>query len=442
MGRKKSLRNAGKFLLRTDQQPNRLGECPIYIQYTLGGKVAKGETGVWVNPKDWDAILQRVKPTHRLASRLNKVLDEKKLYIDTEVLLYLGPTSKPITIEVLRRIVLGRPTYEENQEVDFIKFMRDNQKRRHDIGKIAVSTHENGDNTIGMFRVFLQSKLGRDSIFCSEVSVALISDYIVWRLDERGNKPATVNKSLTPIMKACKAAAIEGLMSNQVAEAIGQLYLSEKHTLGESEDEDNHSDHYLTEAKLKELACLYLLQTRQRKRDYIDMWFLSLHTCGLRFSDIITLQWSDIIWEERVIRKVIIKTKRKIEIPLSDKALALLRRLQNRNGANRFVCNVLPDSFNLNDEVAVYHACKHKNASIKTSLKRIGKLLGLPFNLGMHCARHTFAVLALSKGIDVKKLSVLLGHSSVLVTEQTYARFIPHVLEKEIKDKLQFDIIP
>lgn len=442
MGRKKSLRNVGKFFLRTDREPNRMGEYPIYIQYTLDGKIAKGETGVWVKEKDWDANRQRVRSTHRMATRLNQVLDEKKLYIDTEVLLYLGPSAHRITIDVLRRIVQGKPLEEGKIDADFIQYMRDNQRRRYEVGKIAVSTHENGDNTIGRFREFLRYKLQRDTISCSEVSVQLISDYIVWRLEVRGNKPATVNKALTPIMKACKSAAIDELMSSKVSEAIGELYLSERRSLDGSDDEDNHSDHYLTEAKLREMAALYPQQKRQRTRDYMDMWFLSLHTCGLRFSDILTLQWSDVCWEERIIRKVVVKTKRLIEVPLSDQAIALLRSLQGRNGNRRFVCGLLPDRFVLSDDLAVYHACLHKNASIKTSLKRIGKILDLPFNLGMHCARHTFAVLALSRGIDVKKLSVLLGHSSVLVTESTYARFIPHVLEQEVNDKLQFDVLP
>lgn len=442
MGRKKSLRNAGKFFLRTDREPNRMGEYPIYIQYTLDGKVAKGETGVWVKEKDWDAGKQRVRSAHRLTARLNLVLDEKKLYIDTEVLLFLGPSAQRITIDVLRRIVQGKPLDEERPDVDFIQYLRNNQRRRYEVGKIAISTHESGDNTVGIFQEFLRVKLGRDTISCTEVSVQLISDYIVWRLEVRGNRPATVNKALTPIMKACKSAAIDELMSNKVAAAIGELYLPEKRSLGEREEEDNHADHYLTEEKLQEMASLYPLQKRQRTRDYMDMWFLSLHTCGLRFSDILTLQWSDVSWEKRVIRKVVVKTKRMIEVPLSDQAVALLQSLQNRNGNRRFVCGLLSDRFDLSDDLAMYHACLHKNASIKTSLKRIGSKLNLPFNLGMHCARHTFAVLALSRGLDVKKLSVLLGHSSVLVTESTYARFIPHVLEQEVNDKLQFDVLP
>ena len=63
MGRKKSLQNAGKFILRTEREPNRQGEYPVYIQYTLDGKVARGETGVCVNEKDWDATKQRVRST-------------------------------------------------------------------------------------------------------------------------------------------------------------------------------------------------------------------------------------------------------------------------------------------------------------------------------------------------------------------------------------------
>ncbi len=55
-------------------------------------------------------------------------------------------------------------------------------------------------------------------------------------------------------MKACKSAAIDELMSSKVAEAIGELYLSERRSLDGSEDEDNHSDHYLTEAKLQEMS--------------------------------------------------------------------------------------------------------------------------------------------------------------------------------------------
>lgn len=42
MGRKKSLSNKGRFFLRKDRKPNDKGEYPIYVQYTIDRKVAKG----------------------------------------------------------------------------------------------------------------------------------------------------------------------------------------------------------------------------------------------------------------------------------------------------------------------------------------------------------------------------------------------------------------
>jgi len=86
MARKKSLRNVGKFILRQDRKSNPRNEYPLYIQYTLDGRIAKGETGVWVQNKDWDENRQRVKGSHPMAERLNKIIDAKKLSVDTMVL--------------------------------------------------------------------------------------------------------------------------------------------------------------------------------------------------------------------------------------------------------------------------------------------------------------------------------------------------------------------
>ena len=57
----------------------------------------------------------------------------------------------------------------------------------------------------------------------------------------------------------------------------------------------------------------------------------------------------------------------------------------------------------------------------------------------MHVARHTWAVLALNKGVEVHKVSALLAHKSILVTEKVYAKFLPKTLEDEVMNKLDFD---
>ena len=52
-----------------------------------------------------------------------------------------------------------------------------------------------------------------------------------------------------------------------------------------------------------------------------------------------------------------------------------------------------------------------------------GAAAGIPFNLGWHCGRHSFAVLSLQNGVDLYTLSKLMGHSSVKMTE-IYAKVV------------------
>ena len=46
---------------------------------------------------------------------------------------------------------------------------------------------------------------------------------------------------------------------------------------------------------------------------------------------------------------------------------------------------------------------------------------------GMHALRHTFASNLFAKGVDVKTVSHLLGHSSVKITYDTYIHLIKGV---------------
>ena len=70
----------------------------------------------------------------------------------------------------------------------------------------------------------------------------------------------------------------------------------------------------------------------------------------------------------------------------------------------------------------------------------VGENLGFDFPLTMHVARHSFAVYALNNEIDMSVVSRLLGHSSSVVTERVYAKFLPQTLSDEVA-KLHFDTL-
>ena len=53
---------------------------------------------------------------------------------------------------------------------------------------------------------------------------------------------------------------------------------------------------------------------------------------------------------------------------------------------------------------------------------------GIDNDYGIHALRHTFASMLFAKGVDVKIVSKLLGHSSVQITYDIYI----HLFEKDI----------
>ena len=49
----------------------------------------------------------------------------------------------------------------------------------------------------------------------------------------------------------------------------------------------------------------------------------------------------------------------------------------------------------------------------------------------MHCARHSFATLALSKGMPIESVSRVLGHTNI-VTTQIYAKITSQKLDNDL----------
>ena len=58
-----------------------------------------------------------------------------------------------------------------------------------------------------------------------------------------------------------------------------------------------------------------------------------------------------------------------------------------------------------------------KNALINSLLKEIAVLAGITKRLHFHTSRHTFAVRALRRGINIYELSKIMTHSSIKITE-------------------------
>ena len=64
-------------------------------------------------------------------------------------------------------------------------------------------------------------------------------------------------------------------------------------------------------------------------------------------------------------------------------------------------------------------------------IHRVMKEVGIRKRISFHCAWHTFAVLALNKGMPIESLSRMLGHTNITTT-QIYAKITMQKLEEDM----------
>ena len=154
-----------------------------------------------------------------------------------------------------------------------------------------------------------------------------------------------------------------------------------------------------------------------RRSGVFELYYIDLAT-GLRRGELLGLKWSDIDLNKEIIhvrRQILRQNGEVVEAPLKTK-----------NSYRNIVIGA--------DTIEVLKGMEQKDEyvfpspyggpmspdSVLHMLHRVLKRAGLE-RIRFHDLRHTFSVLALQNGVDVKTLSSMLGHYSAGVTRDTYA---------------------
>ena len=353
--------------------------------------------------------------------------------------------NQVIPVPVLRSILNG--TYTEQQDakrgkVDFVQYVLEYNEELYKLGKVGYSVWVNVQSYMKKFKEFLQKTKhihtnAYNTLYCRDVDVDLIKDYILWRKDN-GNSNDTINKSLTPIFKALRKCYRENWISRETYDEITESYLPSN---GKALGQDKQIE-YLTIEQLKLLKETAANARFDRTRDFVDMFLFSVFCGGIRVSDIISLKWSEVDMESKMVRHYQVKNHNRksvlLTIPMADGAIEILQRWKGRN--ENFVFGLLDDEFDLSNEERFQNIKQSRTRTINQSLAVLGEKMGLPFKLHIHCARHTFGTNGLNNGGDIKAISTLMGHSSVLTTEKVYASVLPETLQRVVDESLNFKI--
>ena len=439
MGRPKRLYPLGKYRLRTPKVVDKEKAYPVELEYTWNRPVIRKTTNVFVKVADWNQNGNQgrgeIRASHGGESkRLNQLLLARVERIDSLLAEYNEKHPNQITVDVVSGFLADKPLARRDQGKDFVEFTLERLSSDYARNRIGRSRYENGRSCMNIFRAFLratrQATCGNDSVYVGDVTPELLDSYISWRREVKQNTDATINHSLTPILKASAYACEMNLMEPAINARIQDMRIITKASLSEEESEFDGKS--LTKEQMLALMEYYKTCPEPRRKEFLEMFFFAFHACGLRVVDVMTLQWNHINFERRELRKIMIKTNKRHVIPLTDPALRILRQWQEKRAGCRYIFNLVKEILELDDEEALYKTRNNATKCINQSLAVVGEHIGLPFNLSMHAARHTFAVFALNKGLSMSVVSRLLGHGSTDVTEKVYARFLPETLSAEV----------
>lgn len=353
----------------------------------------------------------------------------RKRHFDSLIETYAIQNPNKLTVQIIRDILDNKSITRKDKGYDFAQFVIEHINQEYKKNKQGWSRTKNGISNMNVFQQFLQSKHNKNTIYLGDITPQLINEYIDFRREIKHNTDATINHALTPIIKACKHAAAQGLMDVGIANLIEDCRVITK------EDYNLHVENfdgkYLSKEQLRKLL-EYCDDNRCHthiQRDYIHIFLFAFYACGMRLSDVITLKWKHINPKSKTIQKTQIKTKKRNTIPLINGAEEILEKWNKTHTKTEYVFGFIPDNFNLNDSETLYKIRNNTTRKINQSLSAVGKNLEFTHRLTFHMARHSFAMYALNdEKIPMGQVSQLLGHTCTEVTEKMYASYLPEAL--------------
>jgi integrase/recombinase XerD len=137
----------------------------------------------------------------------------------------------------------------------------------------------------------------------------------------------------------------------------------------------------------------------------------TLYSCGLRVSELVSLRFSDLYFEEGFIR-VIGKGNKERLVPVSPSVEKEIKLYSEHVRCHQEIVN--------GDENIVFlnrRGAKLTRVMIFTIIKDLANVIGIKKNISPHTFRHSFATHLIEGGANLRAIQEMLGHESITTTE-------------------------
>lgn len=375
------------FYVKKDKQ--RLdGTLPIMCRITIDGKATRFFTKVNINPEIWDSKAHIASGKSREANEINSFLNDIRTSIHNvyNELLVRGNT---VNAEKVKNTFLGHGQ-EQRTLLGVIRIYN------QDIAKLVGTAKS--PLTFRRYQLvqervskFIDEYYNASDIPLKDLNHEFIHNFYIHLMTTYNMGENTVGKFLQRFRSIITMAKNNGWI--QVDPFINFKIKFKKTDRG-----------YLTQEEIdimmkKEFASRRLEQVR-------DIFILCCFT-GLSYIDIRNLDQSNI--RTSIDGKIWIMGKRqKTGVSFNIPLLSIAQQIIEKYSGNQPKGKIVPVA---------------SNQKMNEYLKEIATVCGINKVLTFHMSRHTFATLALTKGVSIESVSSMLGHTNIKTT-QIYARIL------------------
>ncbi|GAA4795562.1 site-specific integrase [Olivibacter ginsenosidimutans] len=381
---------------------NAAGLHPLYVRITIDGKRTEFSSKRFINPKQWDPKMMKMKGSSEEARTINSYLETIKSKVN-QTQIILEYQEEPVTLEKFMNAYVGKKL--EKQRTLIPIFQDHNKRLKSLIGvEYSAGTHERYEVSLKHTQDFIQHQYGVRDIPLHKINHTFIADYDFYLRTERNCSNNTTVKYIKNFKKIIRICIANGWISQDP-------FLHYKTKLQEVERG------VLTQEELQQLMDkTFSIERLELVR---DIFLFSCYT-GLAYIDVKQLTEANLV--KGIDGQLWISTHRQktdtpSKIPLLDTAQYIINKYADH-----------PKSVNENTLIPIL-----SNQKMNAYLKEIADICGIKKELTYHCARHTFATtVTLSNGVPIETVSKMLGHKSIRTT-QHYAK----ITDRKVANDMQ-----
>lgn len=377
---------------------NSKGLCPVNVRITYQGIRKENATGYFVDPNFWDAKRQLTtsKALDALSSNIQLELIKQK--IKNAYLSILLETDDFEADDIYHKY-LGKPLKESEFVVRYFQKYLDKTFKL--VGKdLKLATWKKYNYACIQIVGYVKFKYKKNDISLDKINLQFLTEFEYYLKTEQNQCQSTINKAIQRFRRLIKIGIAEGFLEKDPfilykAKKVKKEVIFLTHEELETVEKTQISQPRLALVKDLFVFCCYTGLA------YNEMAHLSKQNIQIGFDDV---NWIQMKRE---------KTQRQISIPILPKAQEIIEKYSNDN--NLVFTSISNQKFN-------------------SYLKEIADITGIEKRLTHHTARKTFAsTVLLYNDVPMEIVSELLGHSNMIITQESYGKVVQRKVSEEMK---------